>query len=87
MKHLVLMTTSGCHLCEIAEHLIVTNLSQNCVVEAQDIAESDALIDQYGIRIPVLVCEVSGRELGWPFDAQGLMGFVADLPEAGAGQE
>jgi len=82
MKHLVLMTTSGCHLCEIAEQLIVANLQQNCIVEAQDIAESDELIERYGVRIPVMVCEVSGKELGWPFDGEGLLEFVSGLPES-----
>ncbi|MCV6589929.1 MAG: glutaredoxin family protein [Marinobacterium sp.] len=81
MKTLVLMTTAGCHLCEVAEQLIVETLTTGCVVEAQDIAESDALIDQYGIRIPVLVCEQSGVELGWPFDQTQLAEFIAQLPE------
>ncbi len=80
MKNLVLMTTAGCHLCEVAEGIIVSSLVQDCVVEAQDIAQSDALIEQYGVRIPVLVCENSGQELGWPFDADQLLAFVAQLP-------
>lgn len=80
MKNLVLMTTAGCHLCEVAEGIIVSSLVQGCVVEAQDIAQSDALIEQYGVRIPVLVCESSGQELGWPFDADQLLAFVAQLP-------
>ncbi len=82
MKNLVLMTTAGCHLCEVAEGIIVSSLVQDCVVEAQDIAQSDALIEQYGVRIPVLVCENSGQELGWPFDADQLLAFVAQLPDS-----
>jgi len=82
MKNLVLMTTAGCHLCEVAEGIIVSTLVEGCVVEAQDIAHSDALIEQYGTSIPVVVCERSGQALGWPFDAQQLAAFVAQLPES-----
>lgn len=83
MKKVVLMTTLGCHLCEVAEGLIVESLPGLGVgVEAQEIAEDDQLVDKYGVRIPVLVCEISGQELAWPFDAAGLVGFVKQLPEA-----
>ena len=75
------MTTLGCHLCEVAEQLIVSTLTDGCMVEAEDIADSDDLIALYGERIPVLRCEVSGAELGWPFDAGQLAEFVAQLPD------
>lgn len=75
MKTLILYTTSACHLCELAEELISTTLDFNTLqVEAVDIAESDALIERYGIRIPVL-CD-GPRELGWPFDQAQLRAFI-----------
>lgn len=77
------MTTLGCHLCEVAEELIVEHLPGLGVdVEAQDIAEDDQMVEKYGVRIPVLVCEISGQELAWPFDAAGLVSFIQQLPEA-----
>ncbi len=42
-----------------------------------DIAEDDALIESYGTRIPVLRREDNGAELGWPFDAAAVQGFIA----------
>lgn len=70
---LLLYTTSGCHLCELAAALLdARNLSYRSV----DIADDDALFDRYGVRIPVLA-DGQGRELGWPFDADGLAAWLA----------
>lgn len=64
MSQLELLTTSHCHLCEQAEALIAQALPMMSV-EKVDIAEDDALIEQYGERIPVV--RYQGRELTWPF--------------------
>ena len=56
-------------------------------VQAVEIADSEELMERYGIRIPVLACEDAAgrkRELGWPFDAAMLQDFLAD---AAAGEE
>jgi hypothetical protein len=73
-------TSAGCHLCEDAEALLRqlfgTNFSQ---VEAIEISESDALVERYGIRIPVIAYRSENgewRELGWPFDAARLAEFL-----------
>ena len=48
-------TTVGCHLCEDAHLLIDQFVKQGgVIVEMIDIADSDELIDSYGIRIPVI---------------------------------
>jgi len=63
---LLLYTTSGCHLCEQAEALLQ---SASAPVETVEIADDEALLERYGVRIPVLRHRETGRELGWPFDA------------------
>ena len=70
--------TSACHLCELAEALVVTALRNGaqCTVEDIDISESDDLMARYGERIPVLR-HPDGRELNWPFSAQDVERFLA----------
>lgn len=77
---LLLYTTAGCHLCEQAQSLLLPWLEQGISVELVDIAEEDALVERYGIRIPVLAAS-SGEELGWPFDAVQLAGWLRALPQ------
>ena len=66
---LVLLGTEACHLCDEAQALLLQFqgvLTEDVFVE--DIAESEAQVERYGVRIPVLVHENSGSELDWPFD-------------------
>ncbi|HOW76563.1 MAG TPA: glutaredoxin family protein [Candidatus Competibacteraceae bacterium] len=63
---LLLYTTSGCHLCEQAEALLQ---SVGAPVETVEIADDEALLERYGVRIPVLRHRETGGELDWPFDA------------------
>jgi hypothetical protein len=69
--------TSACHLCELAEELLVSLGRENpgMVFEKVDISGSDALFERYGVRIPVLRDAV-GRELDWPFTASQLREFI-----------
>lgn len=76
MADFILLHTLGCHLCEDAEALLC-QLSIN--YQKKDIIEDDALVDTYGIRIPVLVHIHSKAELGWPFDLPLLSAFIHDL--------
>lgn len=64
---LSLYGTTGCHLCDEAEALL-RKVAASRPVEWRyvDIALDEALVEQYGIRIPVLRTD-DGRELGWPF--------------------
>ena len=71
--HLMLYGTAGCHLCEQASALLRQAGLQ--ATEA-DVATDDALLERYGVRIPVLV-RADGAELDWPFDAATLARFLA----------
>jgi hypothetical protein len=78
MKVLYLYTTLGCHLCEQALELVEPLLSDFPFrFELIDIADSDELMERYGIRIPVLRRPDIDKELGWPFDQQQLRGFFS----------
>jgi glutaredoxin len=78
MKKVILYSTSGCHLCEKAETYLAEVLSQkNFHLDIVDIAESDDLIERYGIRIPVIVIMGAPEELGWPFDVLKLRDFIS----------
>lgn len=80
MRHFLLMSTSGCHLCDEAVELIVTTLDPALhSIDEVDIAFDDSLMERYALRIPVLLDEASGTELGWPFDHAGLRTFLASL--------
>lgn len=74
-----LYTTLGCHLCEQAEQLL---LGQRAITDLEwepiEIAESEELIDGYGVRIPVLQWVSDGQELGWPFTAEQLEHWLQD---------
>ena len=77
MNTFKLYGTSGCHLCEIAQEMIIKQRSSNSGfdLEVVDISESDALFARYGVTIPVLQ-HPDGRELNWPFLAQQLRDFL-----------
>ncbi len=69
--------TSACHLCELAEEMLLVFDSggKGLVFEKVDISESDQLFERYGVRIPVLR-DPDGNELGWPFTDAQLHDFV-----------
>ena len=71
-----LFTTSGCHLCEEAEAMLL-HLRQELKlnIATVDIAESDKLMGKYGLRIPVILA-TDGGELGWPFSIDELVSFL-----------
>ena len=81
MREMLLMSTLECHLCDVAAEILVNHMDPaRFVVDVVDIAEDDALMEKYAVRIPVLVDEVSGRELDWPFNQAQLGEFIAGLP-------
>jgi len=72
-----LMSTLGCHLCELAEAEIGPYIEPcQLQVEWLDIAEDEALLERYETRIPVLLHPDSGLSLDWPFDGADLQGFI-----------
>ncbi len=76
MLKVVLLGTSGCHLCEEAE-LIITQCE--LTVELVDIAEQEQWQEKYAVRIPVLYHPETQKELGWPFTQEQLQQFMDEL--------
>jgi len=72
-SQLLLYGTVGCHLCDDAQALLQG--FGNISIREIDIADDDVLLEQYGIRIPVLV-RSDGAELGWPFGRTELSAFL-----------
>lgn len=80
MKLLELLTTEGCHLCELAIPVLSTGIDpKRFNVDLVDIAYDDQLLDCYGTRIPVLRDPNTGAELEWPFDQKSLVQFISAL--------
>jgi hypothetical protein len=73
---LVLYGTLGCHLCELAEQLLLPYVAEGWSVELVDIAEDDALLERFSLTIPVLESVPTARHLVWPFNAATLKGFL-----------
>ena len=71
-----LFGTLGCHLCEVAEALLMPFVEHGLLVELVDIAEHEGMIDTYGLFIPVLRRRDTGAELCWPFDAEQVVTFL-----------
>ncbi|MBK1874279.1 MULTISPECIES: glutaredoxin family protein [Marinobacter] len=70
-------TTSQCHLCDLAEALLIsTPMPVPIPVDVVDIAQSEELVERYGTRIPVLRRKDTGRELNWPFTREQLLTFL-----------
>ncbi|MBZ4193000.1 MAG: glutaredoxin family protein [Candidatus Contendobacter sp.] len=66
---LALYTTSGCHLCEQAEALLG---QVGLAFSRVEIADDAALLERYGVRIPVVRRLDTGQELDWPIEAVAL---------------
>lgn len=80
MKMIYLYSTPGCHLCEMAREIVSPLLSHYSLrLKEIDIAESDALIERYGVKIPVLKSPHHIDELGWPFDSAQAAHFLARI--------
>ncbi|VVN29692.1 hypothetical protein PS662_04813 [Pseudomonas fluorescens] len=71
-----LFGTLGCHLCEVAEAMLMEFVEHGLMVELVDIAESEDWVEDYGLRIPVLRRLDTGAELDWPFDADQVVAFL-----------
>jgi hypothetical protein len=69
----ILYHTDGCHLCEEAIALLT-----QCQVNYQliDIVFKQNLVEQFGIRIPVLE-NTKGLFLDWPFDDCAIKKFLS----------
>lgn len=68
-----LLTTTGCHLCEQAEAMVL-RVAPQAEIRRIDIAEYDELLERWAERIPVL--RYGNSELCWPFsllDVQAML--------------
>jgi hypothetical protein len=70
---LVLYGTECCHLCEEAESVLTR---ENLPWHGIEIADTDALLERYGTRIPVLRRTDNNAELDWPFDDAAVQRFI-----------
>lgn len=75
--YLSFFSTSHCHLCETAENLLKV-VAEQIDIEYQvvEIADSDPLLELYGLRIPVIKRVDTQAEIGWPFTADKLVHFL-----------
>lgn len=75
---IILYSTSGCHLCELAEQLLAQ--SSLGYWQVMDITESESLVKAYGTKIPVLASPEKPRyELEWPFDIDTLERWLTEF--------
>lgn len=70
---IILYSTEGCHLCEMAFELC-QQAGVADKVDIVDIAFNDELFSRYGVTIPVL--NYQGSEINWPFDLQELQHWL-----------
>jgi fumarate hydratase, class II len=77
MKYL-LLGTSGCHLCELAEELLHECLvvETGITVELIDIAEQTRWQAGYAYLIPVLLHNRTNKSLNWPFTKTQVLTFI-----------
>lgn len=75
MTQLRLYTTLGCHLCERLEAELMRLGRAGIQLERVEIAEDEALLARYGMRIPVLGDE-RGNELERGFESERLAAWL-----------
>ncbi len=73
----ILYSTLGCHLCDQALAIVRPKLSTE--IQIVDIADDERLFELYGLRIPVVKHEASGKEIGWPFNDNEFSEWMATL--------
>lgn len=76
MRRLMLYTTLGCHLCTQLEAELARLGVDGIELERIEIADDAALVERYGVRIPVLV-DADGAELERGFEAERLAPWLA----------
>ena len=73
-----LYTTLGCHLCDEALAMLkfLQAHEKSLTLAEIEIADSEKLMAEYGIRIPVITADNSEDDLGWPFTIEELRQFL-----------
>lgn len=83
MKKLIIYSTLGCHLCELAKEQLAPLLEPlDLLVVEVDIADDEGLLKNYGLRIPVIKLRDSLQDLGWPFDTDSAYQFLREQLQA-----
>lgn len=77
LPEIQLLGTLGCHLCEVAEAILMPLVEHGLLVELVDIVDDPADVERYGLLIPVLRRCDSGAELLWPFDTEQVVAFLS----------
>ncbi len=77
MIQLSLYTTMGCHLCTQLEALVAALANQKVWLHHIEISEDDALVERYGVRIPVLM-DSDGNELDRGFELERLSDWLRE---------
>ena len=79
MITIILYTTAGCHLCELADGILqeLSN-SYELIINHTEIGDDDVLVEHYGTTIPV-VKFIDGSELLWPFSQQDIESKIEQL--------
>lgn len=67
MSVVVLYGTRGCHLCDEAEKMLSFLKRPDLELQYRDIADEPLLMEEYALRIPVLVNLTTMKEIHWPF--------------------
>ena len=66
---ITLISGPDCHLCDQAKQMLKPLLEEkNIQLSVLNVKQDQALFEQYGLRIPVVILE-DGSEKGWPFTA------------------
>lgn len=73
--------TEGCHLCEHAEIIIHQARMQGYIqpdvpLVKIDIAPDDALVEKYGVLIPVVKIQSAVDSLNWPFTLEDFKSYL-----------
>ena len=76
MIRIILYTTAGCHLCELAEALLLQAKQQySLTIIATEIGDEDELVARYGTTIPVIEFE-DGSQINWPFELDDIIAQI-----------
>ena len=79
MIPITLFTTTGCHLCELANDLLLQiNLSSSLAITYTEIGDDDELVARYGTSIPVVEF-ADGSQLNWPFTVNDIIAKLRNI--------
>jgi hypothetical protein len=70
----------GCHLCDMAiEQIKTLSIADQVDLHIVEIGDDDVLVEQYGVRIPVLKFP-DNSELNWPFNQNDILQKITSNP-------